>query len=197
MKEYRYINRLTLANRLKRLLWGVCQTMLFRPTPRWALHAWRASLLRWFGAEIGIGCRIDPRSRIWAPWNLSLGDFVAIGENVDVYNVDRIAIGSKAAISQGAFLCTASHDISSLSRPLTHAPIEIGKHAWIAAEAMLHPGSTVEDGAVVAARAVLRGRAAAWTIWAGNPAHEVGKRTLKPEHQTDDSTIARPSKELP
>jgi putative colanic acid biosynthesis acetyltransferase WcaF len=197
VKEYRYINRLPLANRLKRLLWGVCRMLLFRPTPRWALHTWRAVLLRWFGAEIGIGCRIDPRSCIWAPWNLSLGDFVSIGENVDVYNVARITIGSKAAISQRAFLCTASHDISSLSRPLTHAPIEIGQHAWIAAEAMLYPGATVEDGAIVAARAVLRGRAAAWTIWAGNPAREVGKRTLRPEHPTDESGNQGPPKELP
>jgi len=170
---------------MRRLLWGVCRALLFRPTPRWALHIWRAALLRWFGAEIGVGCRIDPRARIWAPWNLSLGDFVAIGEHVDLYNVDQIRIGSKTAISQRAFLCTASHDISSLMRPLTLAPIEIGQHAWIAAEAMLHPGATVEEGAVVAARAVLRGRANAWTVWAGNPALEVGKRVIKPQYLPD------------
>jgi putative colanic acid biosynthesis acetyltransferase WcaF len=186
VKDYRYVNRLPLTNRLRRLLWGVCQMLLFRPTPRWALHAWRAAILRCFGAEIGVGCRIDPRARIWAPWNLSLGDFVAIGEYVDLYNVDRITVGSKAAISQRAFLCTASHDISSLMRPLTHKPIEIGQHAWIAAEAMLYPGAAVEEGAVVAARAVLRGRAGAWTIWAGNPAREVGKRVLRPERPMDN-----------
>jgi putative colanic acid biosynthesis acetyltransferase WcaF len=181
VKEYKYVNKLTTRSKLKRLTWSICWAFLFRPTPRWALHAWRVYLLRCFGATIGEGCRIHPRAIIWAPWNLTLGDYVAIGDSVDLYNVDRIAIGSKVAISQRAFLCTASHDITSLARPLTYAPIEIREHAWIAAEAMIYPGSVVEAGAVLAARAVLRGIATAWTIWAGNPAREVGKRVIIPD----------------
>jgi putative colanic acid biosynthesis acetyltransferase WcaF len=118
-----------------------------------------------------------------------MGDYVAIGDSVDLYNVDRIAIGSKVAISQRAFLCTASHDITSLARPLTYAPIEIREHAWIAAEAMIHPGAIVNAGAVVAARAVLRGSAPAWTIWAGNPAREVGKRRIVPERGSSAGSL--------
>lgn len=107
-----------------------------------------------------------------------MGDFVAIAENVDVYSVDKIRIGSKAAVSQRAFLCTASHDIASLRRPLVHAPIEIGDHVWIAAEAMVLPGVTIREGAVVAARGVATQDIAAWTVVAGNPAKFVKKRML-------------------
>ena len=180
MKELRYVNRLSTRNKLSRLLWGVACLLLFRPTPRWALHGWRRALLRAFGARIGQGCRIDPSARIWLPANLVLGDFVAIGEGAELYCVAPITLGSKVAISQRAFLCTASHDITTLNRPLTHAPITIADHAWVAAEAMLFPGVQLGEGAVIAARAVVRGQVAPWTIHAGNPARHVGERKLAP-----------------
>ncbi len=178
MKQYRYVNQLSVGNRLMRMIWGLAWALLFRPTPRWALHGWRRGLLRAFGATVGTGCRIDPSARIWLPSNLRLGDYVAIAEGVDVYCVAPITIGSKVAISQRVFLCAASHDITRLTRPLTMAPITVGDHVWIAAEAMIHSGSTINDGAVVAARAVLRGTAAQWTIHAGNPSQQIGVRRL-------------------
>ena len=184
MKKFRYVDRTSSKDRLGRMLWEIVYLLAFRATPRWTLHGWRRNLLRLFGAEVGVGCRIDPQARIWAPWNLSLGDYVAVAEGVELYSVDRIEVGSKTTISQRAFLCTASHDISDLRRPLIHSPIVIGDHCWIASEAMLHPGVAVDLGAVVAARAVLRCDAPAWTIWAGNPARQVGKRTLSLEAQT-------------
>lgn len=135
-------------------------------------------LLRAFGAEIGNGCRIAPSARIWLPANLELGEYVAIGEGADIYCVARITMGSKVTVSQRAFLCTASHDITSLTRPLNYAPITIGDHAWIAAEAMVLPGAEIGEGTVIAARAVMRGTAAPWTVQAGNPVRQVGIRTI-------------------
>ena len=184
MKELRYVNQLGTRNKATRLLWGMVYRLMFRPTPRWALHGWRRFLLRAFGAQIGTGCRIDPAARIWLPANLRLGDYVAIGEGADIYCVAPISIGDKGAISQRAFLCTASHDITDLRRPLTHAPIHIENHAWIAAEAMVFPGAQIGEGAVIAARAVFQGDAAPWTIYAGNPASKVGTRRLA-ETETD------------
>lgn len=192
MREHRYVNQLSLRNKLVRLGWGVVYGLLFRPTPRWALHGWRRCVLRAFGARIGEGCKIDPSAKIWLPSNLVLGDYVAIGEGADVYCVAPITIGPKVAISQRAFLCSASHDVTCLTRPLTCAPIIIGDHAWIAAEAMVFPGATVGEGAVIAARAVLRGGAAPWTIHAGNPARQVSKRTLaEPEHSQMSATRSK------
>jgi len=178
MEEHRYIDRLSRRNRLGRFVWSIACALAFRTTPRWSMHRWRCGVLRLFGARIGLACRVDPSVEIWAPWNLVLGDYVAIAGNVKLYNVDRVHIGSKVAISQRSFVCTASHDISSLARPLSHSPISIGDHVWIAAEAMIFPGVTVNAGAVVAARAVLRNDAEAWTVWAGNPATRVGDRIL-------------------
>lgn len=49
-------------------------------------------LLRGFGAEIGKGCAISATAQIWAPWNLSMGDIVAIGPRAKIYNPGKIII---------------------------------------------------------------------------------------------------------
>lgn len=138
----------------------------------------RNFILKFFGAKIGKGCSIAPSCRIWAPWNMELSHYVCLAENVDFYCVSPISIGSYVTISQRAFLCSASHDITSLSRPLIQAPIVVKDHAWVCAEAFVGAGTTIEEGAVVAARAVVTKGIAPWTVVGGNPAKFIKSRTI-------------------
>lgn len=176
-----YANRLSARNRLLRALWNTCYLFLMRFTPSWTLHGYRCVLLRLFGAQIGRGCRIHPRCRIWAPWNLRLGDFVSLAADVDCYTVDVISLASKVSVSQRSFLCTASHDIRSLDRPLVHGPIAVEAHAWIAAEAFVGPGVVIGEGSVIAARSVVTKAVAPWTVVAGNPGAAIKARKLSSE----------------
>jgi putative colanic acid biosynthesis acetyltransferase WcaF len=107
-----------------------------------------------------------------------MGHYVCLADGVDCYTVSPIEIGSKVTISQRAFLCSASHDISSLSRPLIHSPIIIKEHAWICAEAFIGAGVTVAEGAVVGARAVVTRDVVPWAVVAGNPAKFVKTRVI-------------------
>lgn len=175
-----YVDPFGRSLKARRLAWMLVERLLFRSTPRGVLHGWRVWLLRRFGAQIGKGCRVAPSCRVWAPWNLKLGNRVALGDGVDCYCVAKISIGDKVAVSQRAFLCSASHDIASLNRPLTLAPIEIQDHAWVCAEAFVGPGVTVGEGAVVGARAAAFRDCEAWTTHGGVPARPLGRRTLKP-----------------
>ncbi|AGY58401.1 WcaF family extracellular polysaccharide biosynthesis acetyltransferase [Gloeobacter kilaueensis] len=156
------------ANRLGRLVWGLVRLVAFRFSPR-PLHAWRAFVLRCFGAKLGRGCHIYPGVKIWAPWNLECGDYVGIADGVTLYNQDRIAIGSRATISQGSHLCTGTHDYTRPHFPLRTAPIAVGDCAWICAEVFIHPGVRVGEGTVVGARAVVTADLPAWTVCAGHP----------------------------
>ena len=61
--------------RMKRLMWNVVWTLLYRLSPR-PLHGWRTFLLRSFGARMGPNCHFYPKSKVWAPWNLLCGDQV-------------------------------------------------------------------------------------------------------------------------
>lgn len=176
--ELKYVNLLPRREKARRLLWGLVRLFLFRPTPRWIMHGWRRSLLRMFGALIGSGCRISPTCRVWAPWNLQMGEYSTLGDEVDCYNVAKIKIGSKVTVSQRAFLCCATHDITSLTRPLIYKPITLRDHVWIAAEVMVLPGITINEGAVIGARAVVSKDMPDWTICAGIPCKPIRARTL-------------------
>lgn len=108
-----------------------------------------------------------------------MGDYSCLSENVDCYSVDYIIIGDQAVISQGAFLCCATHDISSPIMELIYKPITIGPQAWVAARAFIGPGVTIGDGAVVAACAVVTKDVEPWTVVGGNPARFIKKREIK------------------
>lgn len=178
-KKYKYQDSIPKSEKFRRLLWEIVYLLLFRITPRWTLDFWRISLLRLFGAKIGIGCRVSPSCRVWAPWNLEMGDYSVLGDNVDCYTMNKIKIGSKVAVSQRAFICCGSHDISSLTRPLITKPISIHDHAWVCSEAFIGPGVDIGKGGVVAAKAVVVHDVPDFTVVGGNPAVFIKKRVLK------------------
>ncbi len=170
--------QLSAGNKLLRAVWQVVWWLLYRPSPR-PLHAWRCLLLRLFGARLGRGVHPYPSSRVWAPWNLEMGDAACLSEDVDCYCVDRIRIGAHTTVSQYSFLCTASHDSRAADFPLVTAPITLGSHVWIAADVFVGPGVTVGDGVVVAARSSVFGDLPVWTVARGNPAVPTGPRVLE------------------
>lgn len=174
-----YKNRHSLRSKAGRAVWGAVWLLLFRPTPRGNLfRPWRAFLLRCFGAKLGRGANVLPSCRVWQPWQLTMGDHSCLSERVDCYNAAPIVIGAQAVVSQDAFLCTASHDVTSPIMELTTAPIVIGPQAWVCARAVVLPGVTLGEGAVLAAAAVAPKSIPAWAIAAGNPAHPIGTRQL-------------------
>jgi putative colanic acid biosynthesis acetyltransferase WcaF len=169
----------SLANRLLRLVWWVVWIGLFRPSPR-PFHAWRAFLLRVFGAKIGRNVHVYPGVRVWAPWMLEIGDDTGIGSGVNLYSMAPIRIGVRCVISQGAHLCCGSHDYSTPHFQLTARPIHIGSQVWVCADAFIGPGVAVLEGSVIGARAVMmRSTAEPWHVWSGNPAVMCKRRVIR------------------
>ncbi len=167
----------SLRNRIARAAWQFAWLILFRPSPR-PFHAWRAMLLRAFGAEVGRHVHVYPSVRIWAPWNLHIESFSGIGDGASIYNMARISIGSRAVISQGAHLCCGSHDIDSVNFQLISKPITIERFAWICADVFIGPGVTIAEGNVIAARsAVFRTPSGTWGVWSGNPPARIRSRS--------------------
>jgi putative colanic acid biosynthesis acetyltransferase WcaF len=167
----------SVGNRIARMVWSVVYTLLFRPSPRF-VHGWRRFLLWMFGAKLLPGVRVYPRARIWAPWNLIMSSSACIADDVDVYNVATITIGSCSTVSQYGYLCTASHDFEDVHHPLTSAPIVIGEHCWLAADVFVAPGVTIADGTVVGARSSVFEDLPAWSVATGTPAKVVRPRKL-------------------
>lgn len=174
-----YRNSHGYRNMAIRLLWRVAWVFGAGWTPRFMLNRWRAFLLRTFGAKIGRHCRLNSSMEVWMPSRLFMGYQVWIDRNVNLYNVDRITIGDNAIISDGVYICTASHDITKRDFPLTTAPVTIGAGAWIAAHARVMPGITIGEGAVVGAGSVVTKNVEPWAVVAGNPAKFIKKRVIE------------------
>ncbi len=116
-----YNSRLPITNKLRRVVWNVAWLLLFRPSPR-PFFAWRRWILGCFGARIGIKANIYPTAKIWGPWNLEMGEYSCLGPDVDCYCMAPIRIGNHATVSQYAYLCTGTHDISDPHMKLLALP---------------------------------------------------------------------------
>jgi putative colanic acid biosynthesis acetyltransferase WcaF len=167
----------SLKNRLARVLWNAVNFFFFRFTPK-PFHMWRVFILRLFGAKIGKGVHVYPRVNIWAPWNLELKDESGIANGVTLYSQGKITIGKRTVISQGAHLVSGSHDYTKKGFPLFTKPIYIGDHVWIAAEAFIHPGIVIGDGAVIGARSVVTSDMPSWMVCSGHPCKVIKDRVF-------------------
>ena len=139
-------------------------------------HPWRRLLLKLFGARIEGTSDVRGSAKVWLPANLVLMEGSIIAQKVNCYNMAPIYIGKNTVISQGAHLCAGSHDINDKNFQLIALPISIGNNCWVAAEAFVGPGVTINDNAILGARAVTFKNLAASSIYVGNPATKIRHR---------------------
>ncbi|CAG1010759.1 serine O-acetyltransferase [Phycisphaerales bacterium] len=147
-------------------LWSVLGTRLYRLT----FHNWygvRRAILRLFGASVHRTARLRGSARIWAPWNLEIGEESAVGDGAMLVAHAPIRIGKFCTISQYAHVCSGGHEAGDTRFGLVAEPIVIGDDSWIAADAYVGPGVRVGEGAIVAARANAYRDVPEWTIVAG------------------------------
>ncbi|MFT4080541.1 putative colanic acid biosynthesis acetyltransferase [Rhodomicrobium sp.] len=141
-------------------------------------YAHRRAVLRLFGARIGRGVAIKPGVRVKFPWKLEIGDHSWIGEDVWIDNLDEVTIGANCCLSQGAYLCTGSHDWTASRFDLLTRPIRIEDGAWVAARATVAPGVTVGQGAVLAIGSVAATDLEPWGVYLGVPAVRIRERRI-------------------
>jgi putative colanic acid biosynthesis acetyltransferase WcaF len=179
------------GNRLRRALWRAVWAAGFRwvPTP---LFGVRAGILRRFGARVGERNYIYPSCTVWAPWLLETEDVVTLGSGVEVYNPSGVRLEHHAIVSQGAFLCGASHRVDDPAFPMVSAPIRVGPYAWVCARAIVLMGVHIGEGAVLGAGAVASRDLEPWTIYAGNPARAVGRRRPTAQPHAQPPTLGLP-----
>lgn len=174
-----YHNALSRKHQVIRMLWSVVWGLLARPLPRSVGSGWKRLLLRLFGAKIDSTAVVYSSAKVYYPANLVMERYSCLASDVDCYNVATIKIGANSTVSQGAYLCTASHDITNPLNPLITAPIVIEDQAWVGARAFVGMGVTVGQGAVVGATASVYKDIEPWTVVGGNPAKPIKKRIIK------------------
>jgi len=115
-------------------------------------------------------------------------------------DVDKLIIGNYCSIGSGAVFImggNAGHEKDWISTfPFAFqanifkdansafkniGDTKIGNDVWIGTEAMIMPGVTIENGAIIAARAVVTKDVSAYEIVGGNPAVHIKYRFTKDE----------------
>ncbi|MEO0648302.1 MAG: WcaF family extracellular polysaccharide biosynthesis acetyltransferase [Cyanobacteria bacterium J06650_10] len=162
----------------KQLIWFYAGFPLV--TSYWMpFSALKIKVLRLFGASIGKGVRIKPGVRIKFPWRLTVGDDCWLGEQLWIDNLASVVIEHDVCLSQGVYLCTGNHDWSLETFDLRLGAIKIKQSAWVGARAVVCPGVTVGEGAVLTVNSVASKSLEPWMIHSGNPAQPVKTRVIK------------------
>ena len=163
----------------------------------------RASLLRARGAALKDKVTIGKNCRFDKPWcvnmgrrtrlednvfmkivndqaTCSIGDRVFIGTGVELNVQTKLVIGSNVLIAPGVFIIDHNHQIDANIRINQQAcsadSVTIKDDVWIGANAVILPGVTIHQGAVVGAGAIVTKDVESMTIVAGNPATMIGER---------------------
>lgn len=162
---------------LIRALWLLANAAFMQSTLPWP-GAFKARLLRLFGARVATGVVIKPRVNVKYPWHLTIGAHAWIGEGVWLDSLAAIEIGAHACLSQGCLVETGNHDWSRPAFDLIVRPVRIEEGAWAAAGTTLLPGARLASHAVLCAGAVLAGDTEPYGIYAGVPALRTGERSI-------------------
>lgn len=121
----KYENHLGRKHQVIRLVWGIVWPLGTWFLPRSMGKGWKRFLLRMFGAKIHPTTVVYSSAKVYYPANLVMAEFTCLASDVDCYNVAPIRIGAQCSVSQGAYLCTASHDITGSKNHLITEPIVI------------------------------------------------------------------------
>jgi acetyltransferase-like isoleucine patch superfamily enzyme len=135
-----------------------------------------------FGPKFSILGRTLPAALVTTPGaEITFGYRVHLNHGVVVYAAERVTIGDYCLIGDMAVIYDTSFHQLQPDRPVHTAPVTIGNNVWIARGAMILPGVTIGDYAVIGANAVVSKDVPARTVVAGNPAKPVGKELVIPD----------------
>jgi glycosyltransferase involved in cell wall biosynthesis len=109
-------------------------------------------------------------------FQFSIGDNSVINRQCYIDTREKLVIGNNVNISNQVYIQTATHDPYSPTFDYVKGPVSINDHAWIGARAVILPGVTIGEGAVVGAGAVVTKDIPPYAIAVGVPARIVAKR---------------------
>jgi len=90
-----------------------------------------------------------------------------------------IRTGSNVSIGPEATILTLGHDPRSATFEDRGGDVLIGDRVWIGYRAIVLPGVSIGEGAVIGAGAVVAKNVEPYAIVAGNPARKIGQRAVE------------------
>ncbi len=135
-----------------------------------------------FGTE-GENVTVEPLCNFGHPQNIHIGSNVFIGEATSIYALGGCTIKDGAILADHVDIRTANHHYDGpglesvpFDKKIFLQSVVIEENVWIASHAVILPGVTVGEGAVVAAGAIVTKDVPPLAVVGGNPARVIKYR---------------------
>lgn len=157
--------------------WGDLRLRLLADVGYLPSHGIRNACYRAAGLTLPETSSIHWRAEFYAPERIVIGDYCTIGDTAFLDGRSGLTIGDSVNLGSHVSIYTREHDVDATDFAETGAAVTVGHHAWISSHAIVLPGVTIGEGAVVAAGAVVVRDVPAYAIVGGNPARFIRERS--------------------
>ena len=120
--------------------------------------------------------------KVFCVGGIHISEDTTVNRDVTLDGRGSLHIGRHVSISEGVKILTAAHDLEAADFRLMLAPVEVKDWVWIGVNALVLPGVTIGEGAVVAAGSVVTQDVAPYSVVAGNPARFIRTRSVQPAY---------------
>ena len=111
---------------------------------------------------------------------INIGENTTFGYHSFLFSSESIEIGNNCLIAPFVYIVDSDHNIEKgkliNEQPNSTAPVQIGNDVWIGTGAKFLKGVSIENGAVIAAGAIVRNDVKAYEIHGGIPAKKISDR---------------------
>lgn len=184
-KEGNELSNSEIGNKVFNRIKAICSEfglMLLRWTGYIPSNICRKFIYRLFGIKIGKKSYIHMWANFFVPSGVQIGQGTIIGDRCFLDGRAQLKIGDNTDIASQVLIYNSEHDLEAEDFRAITAPVTIGNYCFVGPRAIILPGVTISDGAVVAAGAVVTKDVAPFTVVGGVPAKEIGQRNLKNPH---------------
>lgn len=126
--------------------------------------------------------KIGPESSVFLNCSFDMPNGLEIESNCVINGKCRldtrgkITIGKNVSISEEVIVLTADHNPRTPGFEGQNKSVKIEDYVWVGTRAIILPGVTLGEGALVAAGAVVSKSIPPYEIWGGVPAKKIGER---------------------
>jgi len=136
----------------------------------------RLDLLSDLFGSVGEGSCVEPPFRCDYGYNVRVGERFYANFDCVFLDVCRVEFGDDCMLGPGVHVYTATHPLDPIERTAgleSGEPVTVGDDVWVGGRAVLNPGVTVGDGAMVASGAVVTRDVPSRVVVGGNPAEVI------------------------
>jgi len=163
------------------IYYSVAQFLPTQPQPDYKLgYAIRRILVHYIFKSCGVNVIVKQRAYFGKGVGISIGDNSQIGERSQIGAYTKI--GADVIMAPDVIIWTISHAFDRTDIPINQQgateiqPVTIGNDVWIGQRAIIKPGVTVGNHAIIGAGSIVTKDIPEWAIVAGKPARIIRMR---------------------